>query len=367
MIMTRKIMMRKNVLFILTKRRMSRFLLLLWISLFSPDVISGRTEIWRNQINYGWDYGRQRDWILSSPFCAGENQSPIDIQDVCTSDSNTTRLDRNLRLRFRDYQRTFPATITNNGYTAQVNLRDADRLNFWMPRVGGSAAGNSVYQFSQLHFHWHEVRSEIRHELVIVKCVWKRSFFDEIQFFVSYLVIFSQNDTDGSEHSLFGSREAVEMHFVHFNMKYRNMKEAVGKSDGLLVLAALFHSAPSVRRNSLALDPIIQSLKDIQNFNTTVPLMNGIVLQTLLPPNPHIFYRYSGSLTTPPCYEGVTWIVFAEKTLLSRNQFYQFDLLDNQKNDPMVKTNRDLQPINRRQVVVSSREHCRTSSSLFPH
>lgn len=171
-----------------------------------------------------------------------------------------------------------------------------------------------------------------------------------------------QNDTDGSEHSLYGSREAVEMHFCHFNTRYANMKGAVGRRDGLLVLAVLFHSSPSVRRHSLSLDPIIQSLKEIRSFNTSIPLANGILLQSLLPRNFQVFYKYFGSLTTPPCTEGVTWIVFAERPDLSYNQFYQFDQLDNQKNNILNRTNRELQPLNQRIVFVSSRDHCALQS-----
>ena len=33
-----------------------------------------------------------------------------------------------------------------------------------------------------------------------------------------------------------------------------------------------------------------------------------------------VYWTYEGSLTTPPLYESVTWIVFAEPTEISREQ-----------------------------------------------
>lgn len=43
-------------------------------------------------------------------------------------------------------------------------------------------------------------------------------------------------------------------------------------------------------------------------------------LNQLLPNNTRDFYRYSGSLTTPPCYNSVIWTVFKHPITISQLQ-----------------------------------------------
>ena len=44
----------------------------------------------------------------------------------------------------------------------------------------------------------------------------------------------------------------------------------------------------------------------------------------VLPKNRERFYAYVGSLTTPPCTEGVQWIVLKEPIELSKDQIDRF-------------------------------------------
>ena len=44
---------------------------------------------------------------------------------------------------------------------------------------------------------------------------------------------------------------------------------------------------------------------------------------SLLPKNPH-YFSYSGSLTTPPCTEGVRWIVLQEPIEISEEDVRRF-------------------------------------------
>jgi carbonic anhydrase len=74
--------------------------------------------------------------------------------------------------------------------------------------------------------------------------------------------------------------------------------------------------------------------------------LQGMVdVETLLPAD-RTTYRYPGSLTTPPCTEGVRWHVFAEPVTMSVEQVeayrtvFPFDA-------------RPIQPLNGREVQVT--------------
>lgn len=45
----------------------------------------------------------------------------------------------------------------------------------------------------------------------------------------------------------------------------------------------------------------------------------------MLPENLNHFFRYQGSLTTPPCYESILWTVFDTPITLSHNQVQPLD------------------------------------------
>ena len=71
----------------------------------------------------------------------------------------------------------------------------------------------------------------------------------------------------------------------------------------------------------------------------------GKVSASGLLPEKRPYYRYSGSLTTPPCSEGVRWIVLREPMTVTREQLAAF------RETFGVANNRPVQPINARSVL----------------
>jgi carbonic anhydrase len=66
---------------------------------------------------------------------------------------------------------------------------------------------------------------------------------------------------------------------------------------------------------------------------------------TQMMPKERDYYRFNGSLTTPPCSEGVRWFVVKRPATASRSQIKQFSKAIG------VANNRPLQPANARPVL----------------
>ena len=93
-----------------------------------------------------------------------------------------------------------------------------------------------------------------------------------------------------SEHTLAGERYALELHFVH--------KDAEGK---LAVVAVLYDEGPP----SSLMDSVYKRWPSKVGSEKSLGKLD---ITQLLPENRGVF-RYQGSLTTPPCSEGVVWNV----------------------------------------------------------
>jgi len=67
----------------------------------------------------------------------------------------------------------------------------------------------------------------------------------------------------------------------------------------------------------------------------------------------HSYYRYYGSLTTPPCYESVIWTILSEPLKISFDQLHAFHQLKNYKDQALINTYRPIQKLGTRKLFRS--------------
>jgi carbonic anhydrase len=120
-----------------------------------------------------------------------------------------------------------------------------------------------------------------------------------------------------SEHTVNGEHSPMEAHFVHQD------------DDGnLLVIGVLLEEGEP---NAL-LDRVLANAPEHQGHHAVAGA--HIDPAGLLPDDDDDLYRYSGSLTTPPCSEGVRWLVMREPVSVSAAQVQRFSALIGHNNRP---------------------------------
>jgi carbonic anhydrase len=127
-----------------------------------------------------------------------------------------------------------------------------------------------------------------------------------------------------SEHTVDGEAYPLEVHFVH------------ASEDGNLAVVGVFYEEGEENAELAALWGAIPAEGETGN-------VSGLDLTNFLPSD-HDGFRYSGSLTTPPCSEIVAWTVLSEPLEASAAQIEAYRGL-------FGDTARPVQPHNRRFVL----------------
>jgi carbonic anhydrase len=108
-----------------------------------------------------------------------------------------------------------------------------------------------------------------------------------------------------AEHTVDGVQPEAELHLVH--------KDDAGAITVVGVLLTLGSA-------DVALDPYLAALPTKVDATAEIPAFDTAALL----PDDLSSFRYTGSLTTPPCSEGVTWVVLAEPVEVSQAQLDAF-------------------------------------------
>lgn len=126
-----------------------------------------------------------------------------------------------------------------------------------------------------------------------------------------------------SENNINGEKFALEGHFVH-----------AAKDGSLAVVAVMF----SEGEENKILSKIWEKFPLKLNHNETLEL-SADDIKNILPANKD-YYKFMGSLTTPPCTENVKWNVFKTSMTISKEQVKQFfDTFGHTNNRPIQATN----------------------------
>lgn len=223
-----------------------------------------------------WGYTKgtgPHTWADSFPAAKGLRQSPIDIStNECVNDPDLNQTA--LTIQYDPSRTQFAANV---GYGWKVQIDGEGSV-----LEGGPL--KDKYRLEQFHFHW------------------------------------GRNEKCGSEHTVDGKSYPGEVHLVHWNAdKYASFGEAASKEDGLAVLGTFLE----IGDEHGELSKLTDILDQIKFKDDKVDIEGGFDPSTLLPAK-RDFWTYPGSLTTPPCNESVTWIVFKDSIQISQDQLTKF-------------------------------------------
>ncbi|XP_075591547.1 carbonic anhydrase 6-like [Dermatophagoides farinae] len=261
-----------------------------------------------------WTYNDQKSWSDVSKECDDINQSPINIRytDLIFNES--------LKIEFRNYnQPSANFRATNHGRSVQFDYIGNSIL---VPTITGSALNDEEFALEQFHFHW------------------------------------GIDPKIGSEHRINGHIYPIEMHLIHYNnKKYRSYNQALDARNGnVAVLAIFFNINKNDNDYNPGFDIISKKIQQLQTTHTnhSIDLQDQLILQLLLPNNTASFYRYHGSVTTPPCTSNVTWLIMDDPNEIEFNQYEKFlNVIDHKSGKKIGNNFRRLQEPNGRRIECS--------------
>jgi carbonic anhydrase len=246
-----------------------------------------------------WDYSTPQCWSVAYSACAGRAQSPIDIQTAEERLKATGNVDL---FSEANYTEAFGKSVMNTGHGLQVDANSSNK------DLGSILVENNTYNVVQFHLH----------------CP--------------------------SEHTIDGRLKACEMHIVH-------QKVNATDYDALLVVG-ITYEAGDYADNAFLLK-LGLPYGAPANRDNPVNIPGGVNLATEFANNQSLqaFYRYDGSLTTPPCTESVSWFVLAESLQMSQAQLAAMKTLIGAE-----WNNRPVQLLNGRAVFKNTGPGCELES-----
>ncbi|XGW20824.1 hypothetical protein V3C99_004088 [Haemonchus contortus] len=221
----------------------------------------------------------------------GHSQSPIDLV------LGNAEITYNEELEFHNYQNSGTVIVDNRGHSGHIKgFLTWDEPPYF---TGGGTNSSGKYFLRQLHFHWN------------------------------------------SEHTFNGLRYPLELHLVHFREGFKPNSYDIPSSISVVAVPFLI-----VEERLAGIDDLLTA---INSFGAIEPV-TSFNPSVLLPNDRITYYKYTGSLTTPPCSEDVTWYVFPEPKLISAKQV---EHLIGHHDRPFVGSARPVQHMNGRKLYLN--------------
>ncbi|XP_022656087.1 carbonic anhydrase 1-like isoform X2 [Varroa destructor] len=249
-------------------------------------------------------------WGKTFPQALGQKQSPVDIIRSHVQ-PDPMLLKRPLKY---NYQGVLTKHVTNGGFGWRV---DVDSLNHNLE--GGPLSHR--YRLVQFHSHWGET------------CC------------------------DGSEHTVDGETFSGELHLVHYNIDLYDDPGKAASSESGLAVVGIFLKEGSSHPEFEKLCEVLSCVK--HKGCKCEDIASPFQISSFLPKDTDNYWTYEGSLTTPPCYESVSWVVLKQPIEISKDQLDAFRSLLTYTEDennitaidgPVTKNWRNCQPLEGRVI-----------------
>ncbi|KAM8797267.1 carbonic anhydrase 4 [Eudromia elegans] len=310
-----------------------------------------------------------RKWYLINNTCKESKQSPINIvtKNVIYDDSL-----KPLNFEGYDVKGSSKWNIENNGHTGEYSQKRYYRVHLRKNKSYNTLPFSTIFQKETntikctLALQPRSSKQDLKATFSTTAKIGggglkKKYKAIELHF---HWGVQDMYYLPGSEHSIDGEKTAMELHIVHIREDLSDIIEAKKNENGIAVLAFFIEVGEENKKYA----SLINELDNVKNKGN-VGQMDPLPLFSLLPNEEDLakYYRYTGSLTTPDCHEGVIWTVFEKPVALSLAQVSQFSVLhfgDN-KSTNMVENFRPVQPLNDRSIYWSGASLPRPSAQVL--
>nr|XP_027194876.1 carbonic anhydrase 1-like [Dermatophagoides pteronyssinus] len=260
-------------------------------------------------------HNNEQQLLLLNSVDTGQRQSPIDIDtSLVEMNSELNDLKRTKCLKIIYPKLMSNLIIQNTGYGWKLDLPDMVAAKTEL--IGGPLKGH-IYRMWQFHCHW------------------------------------GPNINIGSEHTVNKRSYSAELHFVHWNTSLYNDPEiALTKPNGLAVVAVFIDIGYQLNDG---LEKVLKQIETVKYKGDKRMIDESIDIEKLMPTN-RSYWTYNGSLTTPPLFESVTWIIYTTPIYSQHEQIAKFRKLfytsENETNfgGHLIENYRHTQPLNGRVV-----------------